>query len=69
MNNYLCSASDTVNVVYVNAAAVNLGKDTSLCTGDSLRLQVTVPGSNYQWSTGSTTDNIVAKTVTTIGYR
>ena len=50
--------------------AVNLGKIQVFCTGDSLRLQVTVPGSNYQWSTSSTTDNIVAKKqVTTIGYR
>lgn len=60
-NSFGCSKRDTINVSYVNAANVSLGADTSLCNGDSLRLQVNVPNATYLWSTGETTFSIVVR--------
>lgn len=38
---------------------VNLGADTSICSGDSLVLIATNPNAQYRWSTGESTDRIV----------
>lgn len=56
-----CTVSDSINVNYVNAQSVSLGKDTTLCDGDSLRLQVNIPGSSVLWSTGEILPSIVVK--------
>ena len=57
-NSYGCTKSDTIHVAYVSAAAVNLGRDTSLCAGGSLQLQVNIPNATYLWSTGETSSSI-----------
>jgi gliding motility-associated-like protein len=41
--------------------SVNLGNDTSLCAGDSLKLRVNVPGDQYLWSTGDVQNNVTIK--------
>ncbi len=38
--------------------AVNLGEDTTICTGGTLRLDAGHPGSEYRWNTGATTQTI-----------
>jgi len=57
-NQYGCVHSDTINVGYVNAQAVNLGADTSLCIGSQLTLNMNIPNASYLWSTGSTASSI-----------
>ena len=53
-----CSKTDSINVNMVNAAQVNLGRDTSLCEGNMLTLQTGISGSQYTWSTNATTPSI-----------
>ena len=40
---------------------VDLGNDSSLCDGDSLELNVNIPGATITWSNGNTTSTFVAK--------
>jgi gliding motility-associated-like protein len=49
-------------VHYLSAQVVTLGKDTSLCQGDSLQLSVNIQGLGVEWSTGARTPNIQVKT-------
>ncbi len=44
---------------------VNIGTDTVLCPGDSVTLNAGNPGMTYLWSTGATTQTIIAKTAGT----
>jgi hypothetical protein len=46
---------------------VNLGKDTSLCAWNTILLDAGNPGMTYLWSTGATTQAIVADS-TGVGY-
>ncbi len=55
-----CSTSDEVTVFTVDADAVDLGPDVSLCQGESLTLDATLPGSSYLWNTGAVTPTITA---------
>ena len=54
-----CTVRDTINVSFVNAVSVTLGRDTTLCSGDSLRLQTNIQGGTYLWSTGEKTPSII----------
>ncbi len=51
---------------YVSAAGpaptVSLGADRTICAGDSVTLDAGNPGMTYLWSTGATTQTVVAKT-------
>ncbi len=49
-----CTVRDTVVVNYVSGATVNLGNDTTVCQGDSLKLSLNIAGATYLWSDGST---------------
>ncbi|MBC7935856.1 MAG: gliding motility-associated C-terminal domain-containing protein [Rhizobacter sp.] len=53
-----CSKKDSINVYYVNADGVNLGRDTTLCIGETLDLQVNVPNAQYNWNTGASSPSI-----------
>lgn len=44
---------DTILVEYINAPKVNLGSDTTLCTGDTITLDVYETGGIYWWQDGS----------------
>jgi gliding motility-associated-like protein len=62
--NTACLLTVEVNaniVVTKNPIKFYLPKDTTLCEGKSLVLDVTNPGSVYNWSTGDSTGSIVVK--------
>ncbi len=51
--------SDTVKVTYNTAVNVNLGRDTTICVGNSIILAPVLPaGAAILWSTGSTSPSI-----------
>ncbi len=52
-----CSSSDTINVTINNQPVVNLGPDTSVCTG-TVTLDAGNPGSSYLWNTSALTQTI-----------
>lgn len=56
-----CTIRDTILVSYVTAAGVNLGNDTTLCSGDSLTLKVNAINAHYKWNTGETSSSIIVK--------
>ena len=49
-----CRERDSVQVTYRPTPSVNLGRDTTLCAGQSLSLQSAFPGATFLWSTGTT---------------
>src|SRR6185312_16269094 len=53
-----CVASDTVNLKIVELPVVNIGSDTAICSGTSLKIQSNIPNASYLWSTGDTTSGI-----------
>lgn len=48
-----CQIKDTIQVKQIPDPVVNLGVDTSLCDGDSLKLDVTVNNGSYLWENQS----------------
>jgi gliding motility-associated-like protein len=66
---YKCSVTDIGGCVWVDSMqinvlpnpAVNLGPDTTLCAGNNLVL-LAPAGLTYNWSTGSTAQNIIVST-------
>ncbi len=57
-----CTTRDIVDVVFTTKPKLNLGSDTILCKGGSLRLNASSPTATYMWSTGSTDSFIYAFT-------
>gem|GEM_PF-4802624 len=49
---------DFLEIKYLHAQVVNLGKDTVLCTAKKFTLDAGNPGATYQWSTDQTTQTI-----------
>jgi len=49
-----CSGADTINVNYISSIAVDIGNDTTLCTGQSLVLDAAMNGASYVWQDNST---------------
>lgn len=49
-----CKVSDTVEVSFKNVQDVNLGNDTTICTGDTLMLDASLAGASYKWQNNST---------------
>ena len=47
-----CSASDAMSVTYNPTPVVDLGPDTTLCTGQTLLLDATNPFASYTWQNG-----------------
>jgi gliding motility-associated-like protein len=58
-NNKGCVKKDTIQVSYINAEQVSLGKDTTLCTGENLLLSSNVSNATYLWSTWTTGNTII----------
>jgi gliding motility-associated-like protein len=56
-----CRYTDTIKVSYINAQQVYLGKDTTLCLGDSLVLRPNITNAQFLWSDGSVADSLVIK--------
>lgn len=53
-----CTATDTIHVQYINGDNFTLGRDTSLCAGDSLLITVPLDNAIYLWNTGETSQSI-----------
>lgn len=49
-----CSAQDSVQVAVTPLPQVNLGNDTTVCPGEPVTLNASVPGGGYLWNNGST---------------
>lgn len=59
VSNGLCPVSyDSVTVTVINGPVINLGADTTLCSGSNLTLTPTNNGSTLSWSTGETSPSI-----------
>ncbi len=55
-----CPGVDSAKVTFSTTPRVNLGSDTILCKGGSLKLIATSPQGNYLWNTGNTDSVIYA---------
>lgn len=53
--------SDTIAVEYLEDFDIELGNDTTLCTGAELRLSAHTPGADYHWQDGSTQPEYVVR--------
>jgi gliding motility-associated-like protein len=51
-----CRQTDSVSVLFRQLPQFNLGRDTSLCAGQSMQLFVNLPGASYTWSDGSSSN-------------
>jgi len=60
-----CSNVGTVTVGSLPAPIVDLGNDTTLCTGDELVLNVAQVGASYLWNTGADTPDLTVSTAGT----
>lgn len=49
-----CWITDTIDVAERPAPVIDLGKDTSICNYQTLRLDASSPGATYLWNTGAT---------------
>lgn len=55
-----CSATYDAQVLLMPLVVIDLGPDSLLCDGQSITLDGGTPGLQYLWSTGATTQTIVA---------
>ncbi len=44
---------DSIRVTFIDEPTLTLGPDTLLCQGESLMIDLAVPGASYQWQDGS----------------
>ncbi|HRP90971.1 MAG TPA: GEVED domain-containing protein [Edaphocola sp.] len=62
----VCSTMDTIVVTIIAKPVVNLGNDTTICSGSSIVLNAGVTtGATYLWNTGATTSSINVNTTGT----
>lgn len=59
-NNTSTNTRTNLSYVHIKGPVVNLGNDTTVYPSSSLLLDAGNPGCTYQWSTGATTQTIVA---------
>jgi len=65
---YSCPFQDAITVTRV-VPVINIGRDTTICTGATLVLNPTPsPGVSYVWNTGATTPSILADPTTSATY-
>jgi hypothetical protein len=60
-----CISRDTISVNFNATPVVNLGADKSICSNTPTTLDAGNPGATYLWSTGDTTQTILAANVGT----
>ncbi|MBK8847367.1 MAG: gliding motility-associated C-terminal domain-containing protein [Bacteroidetes bacterium] len=53
-----CTEIDSIKIDTIPGFFLNIGPDTILCKSDSYMLDAGIPGINYIWSTGETTQQI-----------
>jgi gliding motility-associated-like protein len=56
-----CFAYDSIRIKVNTSPVISLGKDTSFCFGDSLVLNAGAGFQSYSWSTGASSQTIVAR--------
>lgn len=56
-----CSAADTILVDFRDQISINIGSDTTLCTGDSILLSAPPGFQSYYWQDGSTAEELLVK--------
>lgn len=54
-----CSATDAITVNYTALPVFDLGTDITLCAGETITLDASVPGGSYVWQDGSTNSTYV----------
>jgi len=52
-NSFGCYGYDTINISISPLLPVNLGNDTTICIGDSIRLNAGISGANFLWNTNA----------------
>ncbi len=57
-----CITTDSISITIGSSGILNLGNDTTLCSGQSLTLNAANAGSTYIWSTAATTQTINVST-------
>ena len=57
-----CFAYDTIRITVHQSPDINLGMDTSICSGDSLILNAGAGFQSWQWSNQLSTNEIIVKT-------
>ncbi|MFT3909332.1 MAG: gliding motility-associated C-terminal domain-containing protein [Ferruginibacter sp.] len=57
-----CYAFDTIHITVHHSTPINLGNDTSLCTGNSLTLDAGLQFTSFAWNTGSNSQQIIVNT-------
>lgn len=62
VNTPFCTRADTITVQYIDAPAVNLGNDTSICGAFNIELDAQNTGALYTWTTGANTQQISVST-------
>lgn len=60
-----CHASDTIFISVIQPPNLYLGKDTTFCTGDSMKLSAPAAFVSYIWNTGEYTPSVQIKTAGT----
>jgi gliding motility-associated-like protein len=55
-----CFASDTIGIKVYHSPLINLGRDTSICSGDSLMLNAGTGFAAWSWNTGQSGQSITA---------
>ena len=53
-----CSAVDTLLLNYFPPPVIDLGRDTTVCYGESVLLDTPIPGATYLWSDNSTNSSL-----------
>ena len=48
----ICTRTDTFEIFKVDPSDLTLGRDTSICPGDTILLKTNFPGNKFRWSTG-----------------
>lgn len=57
-----CQFRDSIFVQVENKIPIDLGPNRVICLGDSVRLESSLPSTNYTWNTGASSSFIQAKT-------
>jgi len=60
LDNGVCPVSDTIEVFVNSTSSVDLGPDTSICSGESILLDANTSGASYLWQDGSTGATLIA---------
>ncbi|HEX4850133.1 MAG TPA: hypothetical protein VFV08_04960, partial [Puia sp.] len=53
-----CLVKDTIHFSVLNSPSINIGKDTSVCPGQSLALDAGLGFTSYTWNTGAEAETI-----------